>query len=199
MALNLSFPDSIYTEANKPVAATLKADLAAIETEVNTKVKATGAEINTGTDDAKFATAKAIADAGISTIDHIVLTPAASKLVKLAVYRQDITTNAYKNNTVILTGWGFILGDNAANPLLKQITFGITFSVLPIIVGNYAGFKNNSDPADVGELIGVPDLNTWGFYNHATDGVRFAIHRTAGAWPNTYRVGYTWIAIGVLN
>jgi len=62
MALNLSFPDSIYTEANKPVAATLKADLAAIETEVNTKVKATGAEINTGTNDTKFATPKALAD-----------------------------------------------------------------------------------------------------------------------------------------
>jgi len=66
MALNLSFPDSIYTEANKPVAATLKADLAAIETEVNTIVKATGAEINTGTNDAKFATAKAITDSKLT-------------------------------------------------------------------------------------------------------------------------------------
>ena len=72
MALNLSFPDSIYTEANKPVAATLKADLAAIETEVNAfeaaTVKATGAEITTGTDDTKFATPKALADATVGKL-----------------------------------------------------------------------------------------------------------------------------------
>lgn len=34
---------------------------------VSTAVKATGAEITTGTDDAKFATAKALADAGVNT------------------------------------------------------------------------------------------------------------------------------------
>ena len=38
-------------------------------------VKATGAEINTGTDDAKFATPKAIADSNIAMLSDIPATP----------------------------------------------------------------------------------------------------------------------------
>ena len=112
MALNLSFPDSIYTEANKPVAATLKADLAAIETEVNTIVKATGAEINTGTNDTKFDTPKALADSIIFSawtsytpvVDQGASTNIA-KTISYAKYKQ-IGKTVFVNMRLDFTGTG---------------------------------------------------------------------------------------------
>ena len=66
MAINLSFPDSTYSSSNKPSAVTLKSDLAIIETAVNAMpVKATGAEVTAGTDDAKFLTPKAVTDSTV--------------------------------------------------------------------------------------------------------------------------------------
>ena len=84
MSLSLSFPDQNYSSANKPNAETLKGDLSFIEADVNAHEadtaahgtipdKATGAEVDTGTNDTKFVTPKALADQTVllSTTDTI--------------------------------------------------------------------------------------------------------------------------------
>ncbi len=84
---------------------------------------------------------------------HITLTPGASKLVKIAVLQQNDTSNAYTNNCVILTGWGYKQG--AASPVRYQaetVTFGVTFSARPIGVAVIAGTKNGSNPTHQGDL-----------------------------------------------
>ena len=67
--------------------------------------------------------------------DHIAITPGNNKLVKVAVLRQDITTNSYKNNQVILTGYAEVTGDGV-NQYSSEVTItpGITFSDTPIVL-----------------------------------------------------------------
>ncbi len=75
------------------------------------------------------------------TADHITLTPGTNKLVKISVLRQDNTTNTYSNSSVVLTGWGFFVGDGASS-YTKTISFGITFSGSePIVLASLLGKK----------------------------------------------------------
>jgi|GEM_PF-4130763 len=132
--------------------------------------------------------------------DHIVITPGTSKLVKLAVLRQDNTTNAYDNNTVILAGWGYIEG-NGTKQLTEAVTFGITFSERPIVILHSLGY-NSPAPTHVGGFTGYgatdfpgttsPSITTTGFNAVLTNlGVN---NLAAGSY-----YGYSWIAIGQLN
>ncbi len=166
-------------------------------------VKASGAELNTGTDDAKFATAKAIKDAGISTVDHIVLTPAASKLVKFTVLEQIITTNAYRNSAVILTGWNYMEGANAINQNMSATTFGITFSVIPIVLTAVVGFKQTSAPTSIGNIsldFGNKQC-IWAVCGRSIGTTGFTANiRTEAGYTFAATEFYTmsWIAIGAL-
>lgn len=129
---------------------------------------------------------------------NIVLTPEASKLVKIAALRQDITTDSYKNNSVILTGWGFIAGA-AAPEVSGSVTFGITFLVAPIVVAVSAGYRDDSNPTGVGDglaasafQVSIGGITTTGFNVKigTMDGINIGASR---------RTLYTWIAIGALG
>ena len=151
----------------------------------------------------KTLTAPKIDDIVAATVDHITLTPGASKLVKVAVLRQNDTTNAYNNNSVILTGWGFILGDTTSQ-MTEAITFGVTFSSAPLIVANGFGSKTGSDPSVIANLTDAAN-------HHAapevpsTTGFNIRLSRISAdgdavtGFGNTVRYAYAWIAIGQLT
>lgn len=144
----------------------------------------------------------------ITNTDHITITPGTSKLVKLAVLRQDDTTDTYKNNSVILTGWGWILGDGTSTPNVEAVTFGITFSEIPIVVSSVVGQKNGSHPSNIGDSIAVSssaNMFIVGNYGLATTGFNLTFGKVSvdgnavSALANTVRYMYSWIAIGQLN
>jgi len=132
-----------------------------------------------------------------SSDDHIVLTPGTSKLVKISVLRQDDTTNSYKNNSVILTGYGVINGTGSANPYKAEtVTFGITFAAAPIVICSGAGRGS----------VGAGSLNSpWSDYFVATPGSISTTNFVANVFRSpgvtnldSFDYVYTWIAIGVL-
>lgn len=148
--------------------------------------------------------AAGVANENLKSSGHIVLTPDASKLVKVTVLEQIDTANTYRNNAVILTGWGAKIGNNTA-VLSETVTFGITFATLPIIViGNTANRPSGGAPAALSD-----------FTNHSGYQCAEVISAAVGSFiagltvsadggggtrsfaSSTY-YGYTWIAIGSL-
>lgn len=130
---------------------------------------------------------------------HLVLTPEANKLVKVAVLRQDDTSNSYKNNSIILTGWGED-SPGAGYGFSYQaddVSFGITFAAPPILViganGNQ-GAAGAGTPASLwatpGFVAAAPQVNTTSFraYTQSID--------LSNLKDKSYV--YSWIAIGEL-
>lgn len=136
------------------------------------------------------------------TSGHIVLTPSASKFVKVAVLQQDITTDTYKNNAIILTGWSFLKQNSGgAAVTAKTITFGITFATAPMVVPGQAGLKYTSAPTVFSDLstAQVADglikvLSLYGISTTAFN-AEMATTNAGNAGLDTYR-GFCWIAIG---
>lgn len=132
---------------------------------------------------------------------HLVLTVPASKLVKTAVLRQDNTTNTYKNNSVILTGWGYIEG-NGSGLISKAVTFGITFSEAPVVSVGIAGAATAGAPSAITDLALNPqaaaNVHNASNYGISTTGFTAAIARQSGNMSAGTYFGFTWTAIGVL-
>lgn len=143
------------------------------------------------------------------TADHISIVPGTSKLVKLAVLRQDDTTNNYKNNTIILTGWGWKIGDGASTSMEETINFGITFSETPVFVASLAGQKITGNPTDLNEgvssIVSAALINVLVPYSIATNSAKVVFARVSidgnavSTFGATGRYMYSWIAIGQLN
>ena len=141
----------------------------------------------------------AITQAGAA--DHITITPGTSKLVKTSVLRQDNTTNAYKNNIIILTGWGYMAGDGTA-AIDEAVTFGETFAAAPIVQVTMNGAKADPAPADITEVTGAASSSdTVSVYGHtvATTGFTVEMVRNANTFGATNSYAYTWTAIGQLT
>lgn len=137
-------------------------------------------------------------DGGVS--EHTVIKAGTNKLVKLQVLRQDDIIDSYKNNSVILTGWGYLAGAGAV-VATEAVTFGITFSEVPIVVASYCGAKTvaSGAPANPGDSLGAganqrtcqtSSLSTTGFDATMSDENNLVA---------TVYYAYTWIAIGQLN
>ncbi len=133
---------------------------------------------------------------------HIPITPDENGLVKMAVLRQDRTTDVYSNNQVILTGWGFING-NGVNPILSEtVTFGVTFGTRPIVLIMTLG-EATGDPAHVGDFTpigaeaGMPLFRA----GSITTGQFTAtvVKDDSTTLESNRRLGYAWIAIGTLE
>jgi len=148
-----------------------------------------------GTTDTQTLTNKTLTSPVIGTItntDHIVLTPGTSKLVKVAVLRQDNTTNAYENNSVVLTGRKPITLLSGTPYGTATVTFGITFSTAPIVVVTMSPLTSVYANADENAFIYVTGTPATGSF-----GVR-AVARTGNVGAD--RVAqFDWIAIGQLN
>lgn len=90
---------------------------------------------------------------------HLIIKPGASKLVAVSVLRQDDTSNTYSNNNVILTGWGYV--NNAAGDRINEaVTFGLTFSAVPVVVLGALG----KTTATVSAISSFDDVNNLSKY-----------------------------------
>lgn len=133
------------------------------------------------------------------TADHITFTPGTSKLVKSAVLRQDNTTNTYKNNSIILTGWGFCLGDGSTPATVtKSITFGLTFTEAPTIAVTTLGYKDSSDPSTISDFSATSAYVVSGGAISTSGFTAQGYNLGGSSISNTRRVGFSWVAIGVL-
>lgn len=130
--------------------------------------------------------------------DHLTLTPGASKLVRSAALRQDGTTNTYKNNTVLLHGWGFIHSANAVGTITKGITFGITFTTAPTVQINSIGDFNGggADPTAITQFA-TNSTQPTSTKNISTTGFT-AVIQDSNAYGTADCLGFAWTAIGDL-
>lgn len=130
--------------------------------------------------------------------DHTVINAGSSKMVKIKVLRQNNTTDTYKKNTIILTGWGYQVGDNTSN-IFDTLTFGITFSEVPIILVTGGG-SNTSVPADPGDVNSSGRLQNVTTTDDETTGCIVYIETINNSTlvSSRYFV-YKWIAIGQYN
>jgi len=186
--------------------------------------KATGAEIDTGTEDAKIVTPKAIADskallgdktstgdiiaadakdikfasgAKMERVDgNIVLTPETGKVVKIQSVNQVGTTNTYKPNVFIQQGWNFITGDNSSGNN-KVVTFPVAFSNVYGVACTPMGVKDSSDPTGPSDLSNGPGTYYGSILGAlSTTGFAYQIANASGTISTARRVGFSWIAIG---
>lgn len=133
------------------------------------------------------------------TADHVTITPGTSKLVKIAVLEQGNTTDTYRNNAIILTGWGLKNGNGVGTWYMQEtVTFGVTFSTTPIVVCNSAGRDNTPGSGALG--------SSWNTYNVTNPAAITESQFTATVFLTTgtgtmgnYDYIYTWIAIGTLT
>ena len=129
---------------------------------------------------------------------HIPITPDENGLVKLAVMRQDDTTDSYKDSQVILTGWGFVRGDGDNLFTSKTVNFGVSFAGKPVVVATIAGFKDNSDPTNIGDVEpGVADPVDYAVIAHRSSATSFkvtAFHASRAQIPSNRRILFSWIA-----
>lgn len=135
---------------------------------------------------------------GGDTNIHLVARAKGNGLLKTSVLRQDNTTNAYKHNSVILTGWGFITGDGANSRIAEAVTFGITFAAAPVVTISFLGYKANSDPTAIGDFTTTTDNQIAFRALSITTGGFSAEFKGSGNPAASERVGYSWIAIGEL-
>lgn len=131
--------------------------------------------------------------------DHTIINAGTSKLVKIKVLRQDNTTNTYTENTVILTGWGHILGDGDSTTGTDTVSFGITFSEKPVVVTGNLGFKLLSDPSDIGDFTQLSRFNASGSIITTSQFTIDITDVSAAVILATTRCGYSWVAFGQLN
>jgi len=132
--------------------------------------------------------------------DHTVINAGTSKLVKIKVLTQNDTTNAYKENSVVLTGWGHSIGNGGNSRTNKTVTFGITFSEIPIIINSAGGIKDASDPTSPGDTSASGRSMSATTDDDAVDSfISYLQHIDDTTLPATTRYIYKWIAIGQLN
>lgn len=141
-----------------------------------------------------------IESTGGDTNIHLTLDAKGSAFTKVKVLRQDITTNSYVGNSVILTGWGYI-NVSSVQKGESSITFGITFADRPVVIANALSLTD-STPTHIGNFVSGPDNEnkvwTGNPRNISTTGYTLGF-RAESAFVASRYMGYSWIAIGQLN
>lgn len=134
---------------------------------------------------------------GSDTNIHLVVRAKGNGLLKTSVLRQDNTTNAYKHNSVILTGWG-VMAYPAATQVAETVTMGITFADRPIVLVSFGGdhgtlqtYGSGSNTVEAGVMVKAESITT------STFGARF--YKPTGNFGTVGAYGfYQWLAIGEL-
>lgn len=127
---------------------------------------------------------------------HVVMTPDASKLVKLSVTRKEKGgTMGYLNNNVIVTGWTSIEGDGDTK-ITQAVTFGITFSNIPIVIVTTHG-NLPSSPATLDLWVNSDDASGQAV-SISTTGFTAVITRGSNMTSGNFW-GLSYIAIGQLT
>lgn len=127
---------------------------------------------------------------------HLVVRGKGNGLTKISVLRQDDTTNSYKHNSVILTGWG-VLDPGNNNSGTETVTFGITFAQRPIVLATAGGDSAATATYGAGGanvkifLLEAYSITTTNFVVNATT-------RDGTSWTAGNKVFWQWLAIGEL-
>lgn len=136
---------------------------------------------------------------GFDSNIHLIARAKGSALLKTSVLRQDTGTDAYKHNSVVLTGWG-TMDVSSVQENTEAVTFGITFAAAPVVVCSSLSADDAASTA-IGDLIYGPDnLNlTWTVDARSVATTGFTVGaRASGAWGANTHIGYSWIAVGEL-
>ena len=134
---------------------------------------------------------------GGDTNIHIQLKGKGNGLVKTSVLRQDNTTNSYKHNSVMLTGWGVVPYNTGAAAVSENVTYGITFAAIPIVVGSNAGDHGSLTTYGSGGNL-VEGRLSFKTTAQTTTGFTIFIHTAGGTNFAAGSGFYTWIAVGEL-
>lgn len=130
-----------------------------------------------------------IAASGETNVNLAVIGKGTGK-TKISVLRQDNTTNAVNHNTIVLTGIGVI-----TNASYKDVTFGVTFAAVPVIIVSKAGGNGSSGSYAYPSSTAFADREL-DCQNQAVTGFRAVLD---GVAPNASQSAlFTWIAIGEL-
>jgi len=100
----------------------------------------------------------------------------------------------YQGGLAVISGWGFKQSTGGAGTLATTVTYGITFSEIPVVVVGTAGLRAGSDPSNLGELNSAFGSPTGGYGFSATGFTAY----TADPANASLRCGFTWIATGAL-
>lgn len=151
-----------------------------------------------GENDAGFKTGDNIDDNAILArhiLDGVVTSPKLAEAFVRSRYQSN-TTNSAPTGLTIQHGWGFMLGD-ADDTTTEAVTFPVAFTTLYSIQVSALGSKSGSDPSGITDFSSQTMLasamapSTTGFTALVADYDGTAI-------ASTVRVGYSWIAIGVV-
>lgn len=148
-------------------------------TAVSTAVKASGAEITTGTDDAKFATAKALADAGVNT-------RLKSKVKQIS---RDLTATG---GQVSYTGIGF-----TPSAIISMAGLGADITSIGVSDSAKGGLLLSGGPTwatntgAVGANLGLysssgGNYQTWNVYSYDADGFTLTWSKTGSPTGTLY-------------
>lgn len=140
-----------------------------------------------------------IAATGGDTNIHVQVIGKGNGLTKVSMLRQDDTTNAYKHNSIILTGWGSTVSPGTGSTISETVTFGITFAARPIVLISYGG-----DQASGAASYGSGDNAVHGkatvkcYLITTTNFVAYIWAQDATGWVLNNRQYYHWAAFGEL-
>lgn len=115
------------------------------------------------------------------------------------IRRIDSDYGITEQESIILTGWGYIAGA-AGDRINETVTFGLTFSELPIVIANSIG-KTLATIYDIGDIDGVANtINVTHPRAITTTSFNLNIEASnSNALNDGAKYGYSWIAIGQLT
>lgn len=114
----------------------------------------------------------------------------------LSVQEQANTTNTTRSSAVVQDGWAFVTGDGVNGVLTKAITFPSAFSTVPIVVVQFLGEKDSSDPSTAGDNGYLQNIQAV-FAAEAVSTSGFTLRlRSSATTTSGRRYQVAWIAIG---
>lgn len=127
-----------------------------------------------------------------------------AEAINFTSWRQDDTSDTYKEKIIFQHGWGYKLGDDS-DQMSESITFPIEFSNKPIVLAQISGVLSGSDPTEEDDLVTtVREAHAYA-NNPSTTGFTVIISKLSidgsdpGVLDSTKRFGYKWIAIGTVS
>lgn len=109
---------------------------------------------------------------------------------------QDNTSNSTETGITEQWGWGYMLGDGDFI-CSEAVTFPVAYSELMSVTCNVLGFKNTTNPSSISDF--TADAITADAQVPTTTGFTAVVQHTSGtAIATTRRVGYSWIAKGIV-